>query len=137
MEPMARLDYDALNATVRYVMFSAFAVNPGVLGYDGDSRAAVIDGADYLGVGPCFPSVTKSFESFAAAEFIGAVAREISLPAFAIGGVTLERIEALALLGVRRVAVASAVTGASDPAAAAAALNERLNRLSERDQPTP
>jgi thiamine-phosphate pyrophosphorylase len=102
-----------------------------------EAQAAVIDGADYLGVGPCFPSVTKSFESFAAAEFIGAVAREISLPAFAIGGVTLERIEALALLGVRRVAVASAVTNASDPAAAAAALNERLNRLSERDQPTP
>ncbi len=26
---MARLDFDALNATVRYLMFSVFAVNPG------------------------------------------------------------------------------------------------------------
>ena len=40
---MAKLDFDALNATIRYVMFSAFAVRPGVLGYDEESRAVVID----------------------------------------------------------------------------------------------
>ena len=40
---MAKLDFEALNATIRYVMFSAFAVRPGVLGYDEESRAAVID----------------------------------------------------------------------------------------------
>jgi hydrogen peroxide-dependent heme synthase len=37
---MARLDFDALNATVRYLMFSVFAVNPGELP---DDRAEVID----------------------------------------------------------------------------------------------
>ena len=37
---MARLDYDALNATLRYLMFSVFSVRPGVLG---DQRDAVID----------------------------------------------------------------------------------------------
>ena len=37
---MARLDYDALNATVRYLMFSVFSVRQGALG---DDRAAVID----------------------------------------------------------------------------------------------
>ncbi|MCW2649450.1 MAG: hypothetical protein JWR32_426 [Mycobacterium sp.] len=37
---MARLDYDALNAAVRYLMFSVFAVRPGVLG---DDRDAVVD----------------------------------------------------------------------------------------------
>ena len=42
MVAMAKLDYDKLNAAVRYVMFSAFAAKPGVLGYDEDSRAAVI-----------------------------------------------------------------------------------------------
>ena len=45
---MAKLDFDALNATIRYVMFSAFAVRPGVLGYDEESRAAVIDRDRYL-----------------------------------------------------------------------------------------
>jgi len=43
IDPMARLDYDTLNATIRYVMFSTFAVRPGVLGYDEESRAAVVD----------------------------------------------------------------------------------------------
>jgi len=37
---MAKLDYDTLNATVRYLMFSVFAVRPGALG---DDRAAVVD----------------------------------------------------------------------------------------------
>ena len=37
---MARLDYDALNSTMRYLMFSVFSVSPGQLGED---RAAVVD----------------------------------------------------------------------------------------------
>jgi thiamine-phosphate pyrophosphorylase len=94
-----------------------------------EARAAAADGADYLGIGPCFPSSTKSFGEFAAAEFLRTVSREISLPAFAIGGVTLERLEELMPLGIKRVAVAAAVTGARDPAAAAAAIIARLKQL--------
>ncbi len=37
---MARLDFDALNATIRYLMFSVFAVNPGELP---DDRADIVD----------------------------------------------------------------------------------------------
>ncbi len=37
---MAKLDYDALNSTVRYLMFSVFSVEPGELGED---RSAVVD----------------------------------------------------------------------------------------------
>ena len=36
---MARLDYQALNSTIRYLMFSVYQVRPGVLG---DDRAAAI-----------------------------------------------------------------------------------------------
>ncbi len=39
---MAKLDFDALNSTIRYLMFSVFAVAPGELGED---RADVIDEA--------------------------------------------------------------------------------------------
>jgi len=39
---MAKLDYDALNATLRYLMFSVFSVRPGVLD---EQRDAVIDEA--------------------------------------------------------------------------------------------
>jgi thiamine-phosphate pyrophosphorylase len=100
-----------------------------------EARAAVLDGADCLGVGPCFPSHTKSFAAYAPPEFLTAVAREIALPAFAIGGITLERIDEIVALGYSRAAVASAVTGAADPGAAAAALIERLRR--QRPAVTP
>ena len=91
-----------------------------------EARAAAAAGADYLGIGPCFPSATKAFGGFAPPEFLRTVATEIALPAFAIGGITLERLDELLSLGLRRVAVATAVTAASDPAAAARAFIERL-----------
>ena len=37
---MARLDFDILNATIRYLMFSVFAVHPGALGEDRHSVIA-------------------------------------------------------------------------------------------------
>lgn len=40
---MARLDYDELNATIRYLMFSAFAVKPGELPGDESGRGRVAD----------------------------------------------------------------------------------------------
>ncbi|KHO26249.1 hypothetical protein QQ44_10930 [Mycolicibacterium setense] len=39
---MAKLDYDELNSTIRYLMFSVFAVSPGELG---EERTPVIDEA--------------------------------------------------------------------------------------------
>jgi len=92
----------------------------------GEALAAVRGGADYLGVGPCFPSSTKSFGSHAGQEFLTEVAATIALPAFAIGGVTLERLDDLRALGWQRVAVAAAITSAADPAAMAALFLERL-----------
>lgn len=94
-----------------------------------EARTAVIDGADYLGIGPCFPSPTKSFAEHAPPAFLRTVCGEVSLPVFAIGGVTVERLEPLAALGVRRVAVASAVTRAADPPRAARELIDALARL--------
>ncbi len=94
-----------------------------------EAEAAVLEGADYLGVGPCFPTATKAFRSFADREFLRGVAGSIGLPAFAIGGITLERLPELMALGIRRVAVASAITQAADPAAAARGFIEQLPRL--------
>jgi thiamine-phosphate pyrophosphorylase len=99
-----------------------------------EAHRAVVAGADYLGVGPCFPSSTKSFPVQAPADFLAAVGATIGLPTFAIGGVTVERLEALAGFGLTRVAVAAAVTGAADPARAAA---EFIARLAVRRDPIP
>jgi len=94
-----------------------------------EARTAVIEGADYLGVGPCFPSTTKSFATCAPPEFLSTVAAEVSLPQFAIGGISLEHLDGIASLGIRRVAVASAVVSAVDPARAAVAIMDRLAEL--------
>jgi thiamine-phosphate pyrophosphorylase len=82
------------------------------------ARAAVLAGADYLGVGPTFTSTTKSFTEFPGLDFVRQVAAEISLPAFAIGGITAANVRQVVAAGLRRVAVSGAVTGASDPTAA-------------------
>lgn len=95
----------------------------------GEAEAAVLEGADYLGVGPCFPTVTKQFNVFASREFLRGVADSIGLPTFAIGGITLERLPEVTALGIRRVAVAAAITQAPDPAAAAHRFIEQLARL--------
>src|SRR5213079_2637827 len=48
------------------------------------ARQAVLDGADYIGVGPLFPSPTKPRDFLPGLAFARQVASEIHLPAIAI-----------------------------------------------------
>jgi thiamine-phosphate pyrophosphorylase len=90
------------------------------------ARQAVLDGANYIGVGPTFPSATKQFEQFPGLDLLRAVAAEIRLPAFAIGGITQENIPEVLSAGFSRIAVSHAVTSATDPAQAARDLLKRM-----------
>jgi thiamine-phosphate pyrophosphorylase len=94
------------------------------------TRQAVLDGANYIGVGPTFPSETKQFDRFPGLDLLRVVAAEIRLPAFAIGGIGPENLAEVLQTGIGRVAVSGAVLGASDPAATARALCNQL--LAER-----
>jgi thiamine-phosphate pyrophosphorylase len=76
------------------------------------ARRAVLEGASYLGVGPTFPSTTKTFEHFPGLDLIRAVAGEIRLPAFAIGGIGLQHLPEVVAAGLQRVAVSSAIWNA-------------------------
>lgn len=78
---------------------------------------ATAAGADYLGVGPVFPSRTKSFDDFPGLTFVRSVASSVAVtkPWFAIGGVSLERLPELIAAGAQRVAITSAVAGAENP----------------------
>lgn len=80
------------------------------------ARQAVLDGANYIGVGPTFPSGTKHFDRFPGLDLVRAVAAEIRLPAFAIGGITAENLPQVLAAGLHRVAVSGAITGADDQA---------------------
>lgn len=90
------------------------------------AREAVLDGADYIGVGPVFPSGTKQFVDYPGVELLRAVASEISLPAFAIGGIGPENLDAVLAAGFSRIAVSGAVSGAAYPGRAAEELLARL-----------
>lgn len=84
--------------------------------------SAVLDGASYLGVGPVFPSRTKSFENLAGTDFVRAALAETSLPIFAIGGINQHTIADVAAAGAGRVAVSQAICEAEDPRRVAAEL---------------
>jgi thiamine-phosphate pyrophosphorylase len=90
-------------------------------------EAALLGGASYLGVGPVFPSTTKSFPEWAGPALVRHAAGATTRPWFAIGGITEENIDAVLEAGATRVAVGAAVVRADRPRAAAAALRARLD----------
>lgn len=90
------------------------------------ARQAVLDGANYIGVGPVFPSGTKQFTAFPGPEFATQVAAELRLSAFAIGGIGPSNLAEVLATGIGRVAVGAAVCEAPDPAAVVRALKALL-----------
>ncbi len=89
------------------------------------ARQAVLDGADYIGVGPVFATSTKTFDALAGLDFVREAA-EITLPAYAIGGIQLDNVEAVIAAGCRRIAVSSALCSADDPEGVAREFVSRL-----------
>lgn len=90
-------------------------------------------GADYIGCGPTFPSSTKTFESFSGLDFLKSVAdflnqEQANLPAFAIGGITVENLPWVLEAGVRRIAVSNAVWGAASPSKATEQMRQLLDQ---------
>jgi len=81
--------------------------------------------ADYLGVGPVFPSVTKTFDRFAGLELIGEAVGSTK-PWFAIGGIDQSNIPEVAGAGAKRAAVSSVVIAADKPDDVAHMLREHL-----------
>ena len=81
------------------------------------ARQAVVDGADYLGVGPLFPSETKSFSRHVGLELVTQVSSEIGTPAFMIGGIDLARLPSVREAGGKRIAVSQAISQAEEPRA--------------------
>ncbi len=100
----------------------------GVSTHDLDqAQQAVLAGADYLGVGPVFPSATKDFPNLAGIGFVEDVSRQIGLPAFAIGGIHQNNVQEVLATGATRIAVSAAVWAAEDPARAARQLRHKMD----------
>ena len=86
------------------------------------ARQAVMDGADYIGVGPTFPSTTKTFTDFPGLALIREVRDGIEVPWFAIGGIGTNNLATVCEAGAQRVAVSSAICNSALPAEAACQL---------------
>lgn len=93
------------------------------------ARQAMADGADYIGVGPFFPSLTKPRTFVAGPAIAQAVACEIPLPAMAISGITETNLPQVLATGLTRIAVTAAITGSDDPRLATARLKAMLERV--------
>ncbi len=115
-----------------------------VLGHDRDigvscraSRdlafAAGEAGADYVAFGAFFPTATKATTAHADPEILRWWSEIAELPAVAIGGITAENCAPLVAAGADFLAVSSYVWNHADgPAAAIGALNQAIERASER-----
>ena len=91
------------------------------------ARQAVIDGADYLGVGPIFPSATKPRDFVCGLDYARQIVDEIRIPCVAIAGITLANVGEVLASGLPAVALTSAVIGAPDIREAARAFKARLS----------
>jgi thiamine-phosphate pyrophosphorylase len=91
------------------------------------AKQAVLDGADYIGVGPVFRSSTKPRDFVAGLEYARQVAESLpQIPAVAIAGIHAGNVDEVLATGLRAVAVTSAVLSAPDVRAAAAELKRKL-----------
>ncbi len=92
------------------------------------------NGADYIGVGPVYPTETKKdTRSPRGLEILAEIRQAVSLPIYAIGGIKLHNVAPVIRAGADGAAVVSAVVGAADIAAAARALTAEIERAKKED----
>ena len=102
-----------------------------VVGISTHTPAQVDEGerseADYLGVGPVFPTATKPHVAPVGLDLVRHAAARASSPWFAIGGIDEHNAPRVVAAGARRIAVVRAIRDAVDPQAAARGLAEALD----------
>lgn len=92
------------------------------------ARAALAEGADYIGFGPLFPTPTKVGRPGIGIESVAAVQREVGsqIPVFCIGGIKRENLPQVQAAGAKRVVIVSDLLQAPDLAAATKEVVVRL-----------
>jgi thiamine-phosphate pyrophosphorylase len=93
------------------------------------AKAAIQEGAAYIGVGPIYPTATRGYETGLGIEFLQSVGASVAAPMVAIGGITIENVPGiLAAMGNRPVifAVCSAILMADDVEEATAAFKRAI-----------
>lgn len=94
-------------------------------------------GADYLGVGAVFPTTTKKDAGPPIGlERLREIVSSVTIPVVAIGGITLENVEAVLATGVAGVAIVSAIVGAPSVRGATALFREKIDTFLRKSHGT-
>lgn len=75
-------------------------------------RQAIIDGADYISVGPVYPTPTKPGRPAVGLEYIREASANLDIPFVAIGGIDLSNIDAVLAAGAKTVGIVRAAPDA-------------------------
>ncbi len=85
------------------------------------------DGADYINIGPIFPTKTKAgIERFLGPDAIGTIGPQIGGPFTVMGGINQSNIDQVLFKGARHVAVVTAITQAPDISEAVRSLGRHI-----------
>lgn len=111
-------DFAVADARWRAGRALAYEVPPPIIGKSTHSVeqaiAAAVEGADYIGFGPLFPTPTKAGRPAIGLAEIARVHELVSIPIFCIGGVKLENLADVIAAGARRVVIVSGILLAPD-----------------------
>lgn len=89
------------------------------------------DGADYVNIGPIFPTKTKDGVGRSLGpKAISEISPQIKVPFTVMGGINAENIDQVLAEGARRVAMVTAITRAADIAAKVRSLKEKITVFS-------
>jgi thiamine-phosphate pyrophosphorylase len=92
-----------------------------------EAKQAQDDGADYVNIGPIFPTKTKEgIEHYLGPDAISVIAPEIRIPFTVMGGINESNLDQVLVKGARRVAVVTAITQAPDISERVSALRKRI-----------
>jgi thiamine-phosphate pyrophosphorylase len=83
-------------------------------------------GPDYIAIGPVYATATKPSAQPVTLDYVRWAAAHVSIPWFAIGGITLQNLDAVLAAGAERVCVVSAILGAPEVARACQSFRDRL-----------
>ena len=95
------------------------------------AQRAIEAGADYIAIGPVYPTGTKPTAKAVTLDYVRWAAEHVSVPWFAIGGINLSNLDEVLAAGARRICVVSAILNAEDVTAACREFRQRL----EKSQP--
>jgi thiamine-phosphate pyrophosphorylase len=81
----------------------------------------------YIAIGPVYATATKPGARPVTLNYVRWAASHVTIPWFAIGGITLENVDEVIAAGARRVCAVSAILNASDIAAVCREFKKRLS----------